>query len=91
MHSYVEMILILPLLVLCLQFYSFSVKSKGEVRQDRCQKLGIGFMTLGIVSLAFKTVPSAFLGLILMMFGFRLISKGLDSIREEKAPLQHDE
>jgi len=80
MRAFVEIIIILPLLVLCYQFYFFSVNSKGLEKQDRCQKLGIVFMTFGIMSLVFKTVPIVFFGLILMMFGFSLISKGLDRL-----------
>ena len=83
MRAFVEIIIILPLLVLCYQFYFFSVNSKGLEKQDRCQKLGIVFMTFGIMSLVFKTVPIVFFGLILMMFGFRLISRGLDRLDKE--------
>src|ERR1035437_9863439 len=83
MRTFVEIVIILPLLVLCYQFYFFSVNSKGIERQDRCQKLGIVFMTFGIMSLVFKTVPIVFFGLILMMFGFRLISRGLDRLDKE--------
>ena len=80
MRSYVEILIILPLLVLCYQFYFFSINSMGVEKQVRCQKLGIVFMTFGITALVFKTVPIVFFGLILMMFGFSLISKGLDRL-----------
>ena len=82
MHSFIEILIILPLLVLFFQFYFFSVKCEGVLRQERCQKLGIVFMTIGIVALVFKTVPSAFFGLVMMMFGFRLISRGLDRLEK---------
>jgi hypothetical protein len=80
MHTFFESIIVLILLVICLQLYFFSVNSIGVQRQDRCQKLGIAFMTFGIVALIFKTVPIVSFGFILIMFGFRLISKGLDRL-----------
>jgi hypothetical protein len=80
MRSYIEIMVILPLLVLCYQFYSFSVNSEGQKRQERSRKLGIALMTLGITALAYRSVPTAFFGLILMMFGFRLMAKGLDRL-----------
>jgi integral membrane sensor domain MASE1 len=80
MRSYVEILIILPLLVMCFQLYSFSVNSTERKVQERCQNLGIGFMTLGITALVLKSAPFAFFGLILMMFGFRLLAKGLDRL-----------
>ena len=80
MHSFVEIVIIVPLLILCFQLYYFSVNSKGIQKQDRCQKLGIVFMTFGIVTLVFRTVPIVSFGLVMMMFGFSLISKGLDRL-----------
>jgi hypothetical protein len=80
MRTFVEIVIIIPLLILCFQLYYFSVNSKGVQKQDRCQKLGIVFMTFGIVALVFKTVPLVSFGLVLMMFGFSLMSKGLDRL-----------
>lgn len=80
MQSYLESLIILPLLVGCYQLYSYSVNGKGREKQERCQGLGIVFMTLGIMALAFKSVPFAFFGLVLMMFGFRVLAKGLDRL-----------
>ncbi len=80
MRIYFETLILLPLLVVCFQFYFFSVGSEGRKRQERCQKLGIVFMTLGVVALVFKSTPLAFFGLVLMMLGFRLIAKGLDRL-----------
>lgn len=80
MRSYIEIMVIIPLLVLCYQFYSFSASSEGQKRQERSRKLGVVLMTLGITALAYRSVPFAFFGIILMMFGFRLIAKGLDRL-----------
>jgi hypothetical protein len=80
MQMYLEILIILPLLVLCYQLYSYSVSGEGRERQSRCQGLGIAFMSCGIVSLVIKSAPVAFFGLVLMMFGFRLLAKGLDRL-----------
>jgi len=80
MQSYLETLIILPLLVMCYQLYSYSAKGEGRERQARCRKLGIAFMSVGIVALVFKSAPFAFFGLVLMMFSFRLLAKGLDRL-----------
>jgi integral membrane sensor domain MASE1 len=80
MRSYFEIMILLPLLVMCYQLYSFSVNSERLKVQERCQKLGIALMTVGIMALVIKSAPFAFFGLILMMFGFRLLAKGLDRL-----------
>ena len=80
MRTYVEILVLLPLLVMCYQLYFFSVHSEGKKQQERCQKLGVVFMTFGIMALVFKSAPLAFFGLILIMFGFRLIARGLDRL-----------
>lgn len=80
MRVYFEIMIILPMLVMCYQLYCFSVSSVGREKQERCQSLGITFMTFGIFAMVFKSAPLAFFGLILMMFGFRLLAKGLDRL-----------
>ncbi len=83
MRSYVEIMVILPLLIGCYQLYTFSVNSEGRKLQERSRKLGIVFMSAGIASLAYKSVPFAFFGIVLMMFGFRLIAKGLERLEKK--------
>ncbi|MDO9309469.1 MAG: hypothetical protein Q7V04_10425 [Deltaproteobacteria bacterium] len=98
MRVYFEIMIILPLLVMCYQLYCFSVSSVGREKQERCQSLGITFMTFGIVAMALKSAPLAFFGLILMMFGFRLLAKGLDRMDkttfidqyQDDNPVEHD-
>jgi hypothetical protein len=48
-------------------------------------------MTTGICAMVFKSAPSAFLGLILMMFGFRLMAKGLDRLDKNTFIDRYDE
>jgi hypothetical protein len=83
MQSYVESLIILPLLVVCYQLYSYSVTGAGREKQERCQGLGILFMTLGVTALALQSAPFAFFGLVLMMFAFRLLAKGLDRLEKK--------
>ncbi len=82
MHTFVELIIIVILLIFCVQMYFFSVNSKGTQRQDRCLRLGIAYMTIGIVALVFKTASIVSFGLVMMMFGFSLIAKGLDRLNK---------
>lgn len=70
----------IPLLIICFQIYEFTSSRKGVEKQNRCQTLGIVYMVIGIISLVERDLMFAFLGLILIMFGFRLLAKGLDRI-----------
>jgi hypothetical protein len=78
----IEMLLLFPLIAILYQFYRFSVKRKDADRQKKCQLLGITYATLGIFCLVFRTPFFIFSGLILLMFGFRLIAYGLDRINK---------
>lgn len=78
MLPFFQLLILIPLLVICYQIYAFSSSRKGEDRQNRCQKLGIGYTVIGIVSLIERTPIFAFFGLVMIMFGFRLMAKGLD-------------
>jgi hypothetical protein len=80
MKHLVELLVLIPLFIMCYQFYAFSITSKGVEIQKRCQSLGIVYTTLGICSLAFRTPLTVFGGLILIMLGFRLIARGLDRL-----------
>ncbi len=91
MYNIVEIFIILPLLVISFQFYFFSVNSKGLKRQERCQKLGIAFMTFGIVALVFKTMPTVVFGFMLIMLGLRLIARGLDRLDKSIFIDQHED
>ncbi|MBW4056186.1 MAG: hypothetical protein HIU83_12460 [Proteobacteria bacterium] len=84
MYSYVEFLIILPLLIVCYQLYSFSANSTGVEKQERCLKLGIAFMTFGITALAIRSIPFSFFAIVLIMFGFRLLAKGLDRLDKKR-------
>ncbi len=80
MVLFFQLLVIIPLLIICYQIYRFSSSRKGEDKQDRCQKLGIGYTVIGIMALAWRDPVFAFFGLVLIMFGLRLMAKGLDRI-----------
>jgi uncharacterized membrane protein HdeD (DUF308 family) len=62
------------------QFYCYTISGSGEEKQKKCLTLGVISSTIGITCFAFPSTTTVFGGLILMMFGFRLIAKGLDRI-----------
>ncbi len=80
MRLYIEFLLTIPILLICYQMYAFSVQKKGLEMQSSCRTLGIVYMTVGIVTLIARSPAFVFLGLILIMIGFRLMAKGLDRI-----------
>ncbi|MGD0586899.1 MAG: hypothetical protein ABSA86_14195, partial [Oryzomonas sp.] len=62
------------------QLYCFASSLEGVQRQDGCQKLGILYITAGIVSLVFREMLFVVSGFMLIMLGMRLVSYGLDRI-----------
>ena len=80
MAIFIKLLIMIPLLVICFQIYEFTSSRKGVEKQNRCQALGIGYMVIGIISLIERDPIFAFFGLVLIMFGFRLMAKGLDRI-----------
>lgn len=88
MTIFIKLLIIIPFLIICLQIYKFTTSRKGVERQDRCQKLGIGYMVGGILALIERDPIFAFFGIVLIMFGFRLLAKGLDRI-DKKVFIDH--
>lgn len=80
MYLYVEFLLTIPVLLICYQMYTFSVNKKGAEKQKSCQTLGIVYMTFGITALIARQPAFVFMGLMLIMSGFRLMAIGLDRI-----------
>jgi len=78
MYLYFEFLITIPIIMICYQMYAFSVSKKGIERQKSCQALGIVYMTIGITALIARQPAFVFMGLILIMFGFRLMATGLD-------------
>ena len=88
MKVIIELIVLIPLFIIFYQFYSYSISANGEEKQTKCLVLGVISSTVGITCLAFHTTITVFGGLILLMFGFRLIAKGLDRV-DKKIFIDH--
>ena len=80
MQQYIEFICMAVVVIVLNQFYAYSISLSGHAKQASCLKLGIVYVTLGIVSLVFRNLPVAIAGIILIMMGLRLIAHGLDRI-----------
>jgi hypothetical protein len=80
MESFIKYLLLLLLWAFGAQLYCFATNLEGVQRQEGCQKLGIFYITAGIVSLVFREVSFVISGLMLIMLGLRLVSYGLDRI-----------
>jgi hypothetical protein len=76
----VKLLALLPLLIGLLQMYNYAVTKSGVERQKNCRGFGITCITVGIVSLVFRSVPLTVAGLILIMMGLRLVAHGLDRL-----------
>jgi hypothetical protein len=80
MESFVKYLLLLILWVFGAQLYFFAVSQEGVQRQEGCLKLGILYITAGIVSLVLREMFFVLSGFMLIMLGLRLVSYGLDRI-----------
>lgn len=77
---YVKLLILVPLITVVFQMYNYAVSRQGEERQRVCRGLGIGLLSIGIVSLVFRGQLYVFAGLIMIMIGFRLVAHGLDRL-----------
>ena len=64
------------------QLYAYSVSLKGLEKQYACQRLGVTYLTLGVLSFVIRTPSVIIAGFILIMMGLRLIAHGLDRINK---------
>jgi hypothetical protein len=91
MYLYLEFLLTIPAIMVSYQMYAFSVNKKGAEKQKSCQTLGIVYMTLGITALIARQQVFVFIGLVLIMFGFRLMAAGLDRMDKKVFIDRYDE
>lgn len=82
MNIYVECFVMIPFVIVSLQFYSWIVSLEGVEKQRHCKALGITYTTLGTVGFMFRSLPLAIVGMILFMLGMRLIAHGLDRLNK---------
>jgi hypothetical protein len=79
-QQYIEYMFITAVVIVFNQFYAYAVSLTGQEKQSTCQRLGIAYITLGILSFVIRTPPVVIAGFILIMMGLRLIAHGLDRI-----------
>jgi len=80
LQQFIEYICMAAVVIVLNQFYAYSVSLTGKAKQLSCQKLGIVYVTLGVVSFVFHRPTVVIGGIILIMMGLRLIAHGLDRI-----------
>jgi len=80
MQHLTEILILLPLMVICFQLYTFTVSRSGVEKQIRCQILGIIYMVIGVVALVVHKFLFVMTGFVMIMLGLRLIAYSLDRI-----------
>lgn len=83
MVQYIEYLCLAAMGIVFYQFYAYSVSLTGVEKQSSCQRLGTVFITLGVVSFAFRNPPLVIAGIILIMMGLRLLAHGLDRLNKK--------
>jgi len=82
MTEYLKLLLILPVIVIGYQLYRYTITLKREEKQRACRSLGIIIFPAGVICLVFRNFYAVMAGLVIIMFGLRLIAYGLE--RKEK-------
>ena len=82
MNIYLECFVMIPFIVVSLQFYSWIVGLEGAEKQKHCMALGVVYTTVGTTCFLFRTLALAIVGMSLFMLGMRLLAHGLDRINK---------
>ena len=80
MFSIAQYAVLIVVLIVSTQLYFHATSYEAERKQEKCRKLGIFLMTVGIVCLVFRDLFYAMAGFVFIMLGFRLIAYSLDRI-----------
>jgi|ERR1039457_1393919 hypothetical protein len=75
-----KLLFLIPLFGFLTQLYNYAISREAVERQKVCRASGIILFSVGTVTLINRSMLSVFTGLIMMMFGFRLIANGLDRL-----------
>jgi len=75
-----KILLLVTLLTVIYQIYSYAVTRKREEKQRVCRGLGIVLFSVGVVTLVTRDTFFVFSGIFLMMLGFRLLAHSLDRL-----------
>jgi hypothetical protein len=78
MMEYVKILLILPMIVFGYQLYRYTISLKRAEKQRACRSLGIIIFPIGVICLVYRNFYAVIVGLVLIMFGLRLIAYGLE-------------
>jgi protein-S-isoprenylcysteine O-methyltransferase Ste14 len=76
----IKLLVLLTILTVIYQIYSYAVTRQREEKQSVCRGLGICLFSIGVATLVTRDTVMVFTGIFLMMLGFRLIAHGLDRI-----------
>lgn len=82
MNIYIGCFIMIPFIVVMVQFYNWIVSLEGAEKQKHCKVLGVIYTTLGTVCFMLRSIPLAIMGMILFMLGLRLIAHGLDRLNK---------
>jgi protein-S-isoprenylcysteine O-methyltransferase Ste14 len=86
-----KLLVLLTILTVIYQMYSYAVTRQREEKQRVCRGLGIVLFSIGAALLATRDTFYVFSGIFLMMLGFRLIAHGLDRIDKKIFIDRYDE
>lgn len=84
MADFFQYLVMLVVLMVSYQLYTYAVHLTGEPKQKTCRKLGVFFATLAITGFAMRSHPPVVIGgLVLFMLGLRLMAHGLDRLNKK--------
>lgn len=78
MTEYLKLLILLPVIVFGFQLYRYTITLKREEKQRACRSLGIIIFPAGVICLVFRNFYAVITGLVMIMFGLRLIAYGLE-------------
>ena len=78
MLEYAKLLILLPVIVFGYQLFRYTVSLKREDRQRACRSIGIIVFPVGVVCLVFRNFYAVVAGLVIIMFGLRLLAYGLE-------------
>ena len=78
MMEYIKLLILLPVIVFGYQLFRYTVTLKREEKQRACRSLGIVIFPAGVVCLVFHNFYTVIAGLVMIMFGLRLVAYGLE-------------
>jgi len=87
----VKLLVLLTILAIIYQIYSYAVTRHREEKQRVCRGLGIALFSIGVVTLVTRDTVMVFTGVFLMMLGFRLLAHSLDRMDKKVFIDRYDE